>query len=344
MRMQILLVTLVAVLLSSLFSVKVSSQTLPASRFDKMSDSRAGAIATHQIGFVPQTTSQQLGSIAIEFCSNSPVPNDICTPPTGINASGVVLGLQTGETGFSVHGNTTSNRVVLSRTPSNPAQITTTYDLQNIVNPSVNGTAFVRLYLYSSTNGSGSEYEAGGIAIYINEAITIGAEVPPSLRFCVGVTIVGLDCASADSFFIDFGFLSTNGPRFATSQFLAGTNAEFGYSISISGTTLTSGSNTITAMNSPAPSIPGTSQFGFNLRANTVPAQGSNRVGPGTALAAARYNTPNQYAFGNGDLLASVPNSDDNSKFTVSYITNIAGTEPGGVYATTLSFICLGNF
>lgn len=344
MKVRILIAIVAALFMAPNMMTSVNAQTLAGSRFDKMSDSRAGSIATHQIGFVPQTTSQALGSIAIEFCIDSPVPNDTCTQPPGMDASGVILGAQVGNTGFSVHPNTTTNRVVLSRVPLNPVSVPSTYDLENIINPNVNGTVFVRLYLYNSDNGVGSVYENGGIAIYINEAITIGAEVPPSLRFCVGITIVGMDCASADSFFIDFGFLGTNGPRFATSQFLAGTNAEFGYTVAISGTTLTSGSNTITGLSIPAPSVPGVSQFGFNLRANTSPSMGSNVVGPGLAQPDAKYNTPNQYAFANGDILAAVSNSDDSRKFTVSYITNINGTEPGGVYATTLSFICLGNF
>jgi hypothetical protein len=91
-------------------------------------------------------------------------------------------------------------------------------------------------------------------------------------------------------------------------------------------------------------SLAGTSQFGMNLRANASPAIGADPVGPGIAAVAAAYNTPDQYRFRAGDVVASSTGPNDYRKFTVSYIANVDAAQPPGVYATTITFICLANF
>lgn len=337
--------TVLSVVLALLVYVpKTTAQTLLAERFDRMSDSRVSAVVTHLFGFEMLETTDLVGSLVFEFCSNSPILEEPCTVPAGFDISGATLAGQTGDTGFSIHGNTTANRLVLTRLPALPSGTPSTYTLENVTNPSATGTYFVRLQSLGSDDGTGAEIEYGGIAIAINDDIDVSGEVPPYLYFCVGVTITSFDCTSANSYFIDFGFLSTSEARFGSSQFVAGTNAVSGYSVTINGTTLTSGSNTIPGLLLPASSTPGTSQFGLNLRANTAPPIGANPVGSGAAVPDPKYNTPNQFAFADADIVASVPNSDYTRKFTISYITNISGAQAGGVYATTISYICLANF
>ena len=335
---------LVLVILSLLYLPSVGAQALLGDRFDRMSDSRAGVTTTHQVGFEMLNTTDPVGSLVFEFCSNSPIIAESCTQPTGFDISSATLAAQTGDTGFSIHTNTTANRLVLSRAAVPPTGVASSYTIQNVINPANEGTYFVRLQSFSSTDGTGLDIENGGIAIAINSPIDVSGEVPPYLYFCVGVTITSFDCTSANSYFIDFGFLSTTQPRFGSSQFVAGTNAVSGYSVTINGTTLTSGSNTIPPLAVPTASSPGTSQFGLNLRANTSPSIGANPVGGGLAAPDAKYDTPNQFAFTDTDTVASVPHSDLTRKFTVSYITNINGAQAGGVYATTISYICLANF
>lgn len=323
---------------------RATAQSNLGARFDQMNDSRPGVTATHRIGFTYTETSQPVGSVSLEFCSNSPIIGEVCDIPVGLDLSAAILAAQTGETGFSLHTNTTANRVVLTRPSTNPASVPSTYQFDNVTNPTDVGTYYIRLQTYASDDGTGTEIEFGGIAIAINQPFDVSGEVPPWLEFCVGVTITNFDCASANNFFIDFGFLSTTQARFATSQFVAGTNAEFGYNVTLAGTTLTSGTNTIPGLLSPDSSLPGTSQFGINLRANSSPNIGDNVVGAGSAAPDIKYNTVNQYAYTEGDIIASVSDADAMRKFTVSYITNISPAQAGGVYATTISYICLANF
>src|SRR5690606_25747303 len=109
-------------------------------------------------------------------------------------------------------------------------------------------------------------------------------------------------------------------------------------------TTMTSGNNIISALAVPTVSVPGTSQFGLNLRTNTNPSVGQEVVGNGSSVPVPGYGTPNQFKFAHGDVVVSSPVADSNRKYTVSYITNISAAQAPGVYATTLSYICLANF
>lgn len=328
---------------AALFRVHAADSLL-VDRFDRIDNPTAGSVSSHVFGFTMANTTLMVGSISFEFCSNTPVPNTPCTVPVGFDASGASLVAQGGDIGFSMHPNSTSNRLVISRPPLNPTAVPSAYQFGNVTNPSNPGSYYVRLQTYTSTDGTGIDIENGGVVFVMNAGISVNAEVPPYLRFCAAVTITSFDCSTATSFFIDFGELSTNATSQATSQFLVATNAPSGYSVFISGTTLTSGINIIPALGAPAGSVTGTSQFGINLKANTSPPIGSEVVGPGASVASAGYSTPNQYMFVNGDALVSTPVAHSNRKFTISYITNISSAQQPGVYATTLTYIALANF
>jgi hypothetical protein len=97
-------------------------------------------------------------------------------------------------------------------------------------------------------------------------------------------------------------------------------------------------------MGSPAISVPGTSQFGINLVANTNPSVGNNVTGYGPGLVTASYNAPNYFVFNNGDIIAESPAVSNYNKYTISYLVNIDPKQPEGVYATTVNLIATGNF
>lgn len=322
---------------------QVAAETLLDSRYDKMSNTVVDQISQHEFGFIMSDTLTPVGSVIIEFCSNSPFSNTPCSTPTGLDATSATFLGQTGETGFIMLPST-AGKLTLTRAPINPSGVPSTYTFGNITNPSSNGTYYVRVQTYSSIDGTGTPVQTGGIVIYINNPITINAEVPPYLTFCVAVTITGFDCSSATNFFIDFGNFSTTSTSKASSQFVAASNAISGYSVTVAGNTLTSGLNTIASLTTPTGSVIGTSQFGLNLRQNTTPGVGANVIGPGTATPKPNYNIPNQYTYNNGDIIASVTHSDDIRKFESSYIVNISNSQASGVYSATITYICLANF
>jgi hypothetical protein len=261
-----------------------------------------------------------------------------------MNVAGTVLTVQSGETGFSIDS-VTSNKIILTRAVVAPVGGPSVYQFDNIANPSTQGTFYLRMSTYSSIDGSGAEIQDGGTALSIVSGLSVATEVPPYLKFCVSVTITGVDCSSATSYLIDIGELKTNDANKASWEFVVGTNAGFGYSVTMNGTTLTSGNNVIPALATQAASQPGTSQFGVNLRANSNPGIGADPTGPGTnGTIAPSYSTPNQFRFQTGDVVVSSTGSDDLHKFTTSFMTNVSQAQPAGVYTTTISYICLANF
>jgi hypothetical protein len=309
----------------------------------KNSNSLAGGTSVYALSF-DLSSAGNLGSIEVEFCSNDPISGDPCTAPNGLDLSGVTLSDQTGQTGFSIDSTSTNNRLILTRAAS-PAPVgPVSYTFDNAINPGVPGSYFVRLQTFATTDASGSASDYGGIAYAINTNLSITAEVPPYIIFCTAVSIPGMSCANADGDYVNFGELSSTHPSRGSSQMLTATNARNGYSITITGTTLMSGNNVINQLGANDVSRPGTPQFGLNLRANASPSGGLDPTGPGVAAPTAPYNSPNFFRFTTNEVVATAIAADDLRLYTASYIVNVPSGQAPGVYASTVTYICLANF
>jgi hypothetical protein len=284
-----------------------------------------------------------MGSIQFEFCQEDPLPFEPCTPPAGFDISGATLASQTGETGFIIDPGVTPNNLLLTRVPVVAAPQTVTYSLSSIDNPSNIGSQYIRIYTFASNDGSGASIEEAGLVYATTEGLGVDVFVPPFLLFCVGIT-VSADCSSATGSQIDFGTLSSNSPRTATSQMAGATNGVGGMSVSVIGTTMTSGINTILALSSRGPSVPGSGQFGLNFRNNSNPNVGVNPAGSGTAVPTTDYNVVNQFKFNNGDVIANSPLPTRFNVLTASYLVNIANGQAPGVYTSTLTYVALATF
>jgi hypothetical protein len=243
------------------------------------------------------------------------------------------------------------------------ANVAASYQLQTVTNPSAANTAFfVRVASFASTDTTGSPTDTGTVAASTANDIVLTGTMPESLIFCTGGTVsttAGIpDCSTATSGAISFNQLfSPTDTATATSQMAASTNATNGYSITVAGPTLTSGSNTIPAMSSVGAGVRGTSQFGINLKANTT-ATSTAAVGAEVApvpnatslrgQAATGYDTVDQFKFVSGDSVANSANGGagpTNAQiYTASYIVNVAGSQTAGTYATTLTYVCTATF
>ncbi len=289
-------------------------------------------------------TSSLIGSIDILLCSDTPLLDQPCTPPVGLNTSSAQLTSALGQTGFSLSTTTPPNELLLTRAPLIAfAGQTVSYDFSKIANPTNPGPLFARFLTYASSDASGTPVDAGGLALYIANSLDVNAEVPPFLLFCLGENITAFDCSTATEPFSDMSDLSSSTTAAAQHQVLIATNAGNGYSMWVTGTSMQSGNDVITPM-SGGTSQKGTSQFGINLRANTAPHIGSDATGPGVANPVAAYNQPDHFRFQSGDTIAGAAAPSDFRKFTISYIVNVPAGQPGGVYSTTLTYICLANF
>ncbi len=340
----------VAVLLLALaiplFLYRPATAELLGYRRLQLSDSTVSVPnVSYNFSFNTMTTGP-IGSIEFQICTNYQYePTDPCTTPPGLDLTATTLSAQSGVTDFSMEPNLlTDNKIVITRPVASvvtPQPLS--YVLSGITNPSVLSSYYVRIATHSASDGTGPDIDYGIVVFALNHGIEITTEVPPYLLFCTGITIEGFNCGTAEGNFISFGELSSRTARTGTSQMLASTNAPFGYSVTMTGTTMTAGNNIIPAMPGDI-SRPGTSQFGVNGRANTVPGVGSEPEGGGLTNPSAGYNNPNFFRFRDGDIVASSAGTDDYRKITMSYLVNTAAGQSPGRYVTTISYICLANF
>lgn len=331
-------------ILSLLIAPAASSLEL-GRRSVNLSDNSVSTNASYKVDLQLSDASSPLGSIVFLFCDNSPLIGEPCSAPTGFDATNASLASQSGATGFTISSASTSNKLVISRTPSAPAGSNLRYIFSGITNPSQSGSYYLRLTTTTGTDATGTTSNQGGLAFAINSPVKINAEVPPYLTFCTGTTIAGYDCANASGDYIDFGELSLSHTSSGQQQLLAATNAKSGYSISLLGNTMTSGNNTIQPLASNGSSQPGASQFGLNLVANSNPSIGANPSGPGQHTSvSASYNQSNSFRFRSGEVVASSSAATSFRKYTASYIVNVPSSQAPGVYATTMTYVALGSF
>lgn len=323
---------------------------LPPARADNLpnrsvqiSTAVAEATSDHQFAF-DITTTDVVGSMVFDYCSNSPLFDQPCTAPAGLDAAGASLSSQSGETGFSVHANTDANTLVISRVPAATAAGSVEYDFSDVVNPDMpNQTTYVRISTYASNDGSGVAVDTGSAAFSLTANLAVSAFVPPYITLCVGVT-VGSQCQSSTGSRVNLGTLSPSSANTATTQFAVATNDESGYTLSVLGTTMTSGNNGISALGSPAVSVPGVEQFGLNLRDNSSPNVGKNKSGSGNAFAASGYSQANRFKFKSGNVIARSNLPTNFNRFTVSYLVNVTRNQAPGVYSTTLTYVGFASF
>ncbi len=336
------LLIIVASFVNLLIPLKAGAAEL-TSRSIVVASSVSSALTNHRYNF-RVNGAITIGSLEIEYCTNTPLIGAPCVAPAGFSLVSSSMGAQTGLTGFSIHPSTTTNRLILGRTPSGVVPPTTAaITVNSINNPSTpNQAVFVRISTFATNNATGIRGDNGSVVFATTRSLNVSGFVPPYLTFCVGNTVAA-DCSSATGNYLDFGELTNLTTRTVTSQFAAATNDNTGYVATVSGLTLISGNNIIPGLVTPTVSLPGTSQFGINLRANSSPVVGTDKTGVGTGVPAAAFNTPNNYAFQNGNIVSS-PKSTDFNVFTVTYIANVAPNQPPGIYISTFTFIATVSF
>jgi hypothetical protein len=372
-----LALTLQAFFVPSVSAAQITARKLTLQAGASDGGSMPGGTVNHLFEFTLPTAG--IRSIKFEYCTTAAnslaLPN--CVAPTGVNVGSGTLGQELGHTGFSftnMTGTTDTNDFYLTRaTGTSGTNVAVTYRIDSIVNPSTEGTFFVRISTYASGDTTGGSVDTGTVAASTSEQIILSGTMPESLIFCTGAFIdktAGVpDCSTATSGAISFNQLfSPTDTASAVSKMAASTNAGVGYAVTVNGPTLTSGSNTIAGLATPNASVKGVAQFGLNLRANTVAAApGFPGTGPtasadidltsnGTSLkgqATADYNTADTFKFVSGNVIANSAfdgsanttlGPTDAQIYTISYIANVPGSQPAGTYTSTLTYICTPTF
>ena len=283
-----------------------------------------------------------VGSMKFEYCINSPTVGGSCTVPPGLSLSSAVISSQIGAAGFSIDGSSTVSTLILTRPPAPVSPGPASYTFSNVINQSGNLTVFVRVSTYASVDATGPLTDEGAVVYSTARGLGVGGYVPPYLLFCVGVTVT-TNCTASSGALLDFGELSSTSTKTSSSEFSGSTNDPGGFSTTVIGQTMTAGNEVITPMGAVQFSLPGTGQFGMNLRANSSPNIGAEPVGPGTSVPVAQMNIPNKFFFGQ-QVVANSTLSTDFTKLTASYIVNVSPSQRPGIYNTTLTYIAMAAF
>ena len=338
--------------------------------------STPGGIVNHRFNFTLPTNAT-VGSIRFEYCTIASV--EPCVAPRNMNATSATLAASSGLTGFTM-GARTNNSITITRSPTSGSG-SVSYTFENVRNPEglksdgitpePNYTFFVRITTYDGANATGNIIDSGSVAASTASQIVLTGVMPESLVFCAGGSIPMNgnipNCSGATSGAVTFNRLfSPEDTATARSEFAASTNALNGYSVSVSGPTMTMGASTIAAMQTAGAGVRGTNQFGMNLATNTTttstPAVGA-AITPTSnttdlrAQAMVDYNQPDVFKFvPAGEVIAnsgndSTPTPADGTagptnaqRYTASYIVNVAGSLLPGTYTTTLTYVCTANF
>ena len=321
----------------------------------------SGLVDHNFVFSVPSSTN--VGSIKFEYCT---IASGTCTAPTGLDVTGATLGDNQGAITGLAMGTKTANSAILTKTAASVTPGSVTVRLDSVVNPSTLGTFFVRITTYSGTDGATGATDAGTVTASTAQAIELSGTMPESLIFCTGATVTA-NCATTTAGAVSFNQLfSPTSTSYATSQMAASTNAGQGYVITVNGTTLTSGANTIPAMAAAAAPSVGIAQFGMNLKENLTtldgdgldPDFGAEITAASDAVdlkgqALAGYNTADVFKYATGDVVANSAydgasnntlGPTNSQVYTASYIVNVAGNTYAGTYTTTLTYICTPTF
>ena len=325
--------------------------------------SKPGGTVKDLFAFTTATTAN-IGSIEFQYCDTA---GGTCSGPTGLSVSSATITNQTGAgSAFTLTGVSANDFYITRSAASLTASTAVTFQFSNVVNPSAtNHSFYVHITTYTSTNATTGATDIGTVGASTATQIVLTGTMPESLIFCSGATITNTggvpDCSTAGGGSISFNQLfSPADTATATSQLAASTNAGTGYAITVNGTTLTSGSNTVTAMTTSSSGdlgVRGTSQFGLNLEPNTTT---TSTPAVGTAIAPAAngtnykaealtgYSSIDHFRFVSGATIADSASGgagpSDIETYTVSYMVNANGAQAVGTYTTTLTYICTATY
>jgi hypothetical protein len=389
-------------------SIQMSSSAAGAGSVSYLVSFRVATDATDFKGIVVDFCSNT--PVLGDTCSGTvgtDVPN-LTTSPTVTTTGAGVGNIGSGWTADDLNSGRTLT--LTNTSAFNPAAATDYFfTITGVTNPSdvaganTVGSFFARIYTfqndatsnhpggYTPTNlATNIPIDAGGVALSTAAEITVTAKVAERLVFCVYTLGDGNDCGEGGGSNVKSGtsvalgdtngVLSPLGPYVSAynstpnpdqgTRFSITTNASFGATVRLKGTTLTSGGNTISACTNQATcgSTPGTEQFGLCLyqaagsglavdtfydgdsagNTSTACSGSSNTAGTGSTggdnSAAYTFDdsgtgTTSTY----GDDLG-VKTAGDYSTANISFLGNIGNATQAGIYTTTLTFIATGVY
>jgi hypothetical protein len=314
---------------------------------DTVSNLTASTAANHTIQFTTPTGVASGQSIILTFDNSTSVHASMTYTDIDLKDDGTDMTLAAAPTGATWGVVRTSPTVITFTNGTTAVAAGSVINIEIGTNATNQSTG-----VYQIANGpagstvlriSGSFTDTGAMSMSIitNSVVAVSAEVLSSLSFTVSQNA------------IYFGNLRTGGPCFAQNtnpgyvtcptvaeaeafNMTAGTNATSGYTLSVQGDTLTSGTNTITALASNTASNPGNEQFG--LRATATGGSGVVQA-PYAASGFAYTGTASTPA-----TVASYTGPSATTTYSVRYLANISPTTEAGSYTASHTYVATGNY
>ncbi len=339
------LVAVTGILVASFGSVYAAQITTRKITLSTSAGAATGVTYTFTSAAVPTTTAVK--SVGIQMCTTA---SGACTTPSGFSASSSSLTSQPAgigaTSGWTVSAATAGQLRIVNAANATTSSGAVTIVWGGVVNPTANNTTFyARATTYSDSTWT-TPIDTGTMALATAQAITVTAAVDETLVFCTGTSITGQNCGTVAGSSVDLGTLTTSTPGSGTSVMAASTNSVGGYVITINGTTLTSGGNTIDAITAGAGSASsaGTEQFGMNLRDNATPNTGADPSGASGYTYGTGYGTADSFKFITGNTITSTAAASNATTYTATYLANIAGATEPGSYSATFNYVATATF
>ena len=196
---------------------------------------------------------------------------------------------------------------------------------------------------YDTTLGSmqnATNSHLGNVAAYTTKICATAAGVPQTISFSISDNSIGFGALSSVQTLYGTGdTLGTTSAATDAHTISIASNAASGYSMTLTGTTLTCSTCSGATINAAgasavAPNI-GTEQFGMHLVINS-----------GTGSTSTPYNTSN-WAFDTAafpDLIATGVGDSVTTVFGARYMTNIASLSEAGSYSATLTYTVTATY
>lgn len=338
----VLIITLV-VLISP---VNVANAASLTAKSDTMSSSKISTLSSHVMKFTtPTGASDNTDTIIITFPSDFNFTSK--TIGTVTFTHGATTGAETTETlaaspSTSAWGavfSGTQNRIFTLTAPSDGVgaasvaannKIIITYDSTNSTNPSSPGQFTIPVTGTFGDTGSMS------VTILSDDQVAVSATVDQSVTFSISDNSIGFGSLSSSAARYATGDTNGTGSETGAHDLLVGTNATSGYALSLNGSTLTDGGNTIDSIGSSnTASSAGTEQFGARFTASG----GAGTVSVPYAASGFAFDTasfPDQVASSSGPSATTT--------YSARYLANIAAITQAGSYSTTLTYTAVANF
>lgn len=330
----------------------------------------SGTNVSYAISF-GTSTGYTVKSFIVDFCSESPLFQDTCTAPTGLDLSAATA--SGGNTsGWTI--TTSASQVKATDGTGLSGGTTVTLELGGITNPSTLGTFYARIYTYSDTawggyaspTNVGSNVDFGGVALSTAKAVSLTARIEESLIFCVSAQAMGGACTGATAPDVTIGHDNGNGTTIlddsqvdtAPVYMQTTTNAASGAAVRMKNNNACGGLSgdggttcAIPAAGAAAKAFTaGTADYGVNVADSTSGIGSMDPTPPYDQSSANKYAMDNTSVtsvtsvYGSEIASSAVSGPISNVNNTLTFAAAASSVTPAGIYTAGMALIATGTF